>query len=270
MLFNNPDDSQSGDIRPYNVLVASDAIGMGLNLSIRRIIFSTLTKFDGKEFRSLNSSVGTLTISCPDNTKEVKQIAGRAGRYGSQYERGEVTVLHSHDHQFLSQNLYSSDDQLTKAYLFPTREQLELLGAFIDTKATSEDLLDYWKDIFQTLYGPSDGLIHFSAVVSANAIMYSTAFVLKYFESIQIFAMDLEIFLEERRQGITSGRERSDSHHLGGQRNYSEIDRQGPRVPLHVLFSVFKACAIQGKYQPPIHHLHPFPQRRRACIALLI
>ena len=244
---------------------------MGLNLSIRRIIFSTLTKFDGKEFRSLNSSVGALTISSPDNLKEVKQIAGRAGRYGSRYERGEVTVLHSHDHQFLSQNLYSSDDQLTKAYLFPTREQLELLGTFIDTKATSEDLLEYWKDIFQTLYGPSDGLTHFSAVVSANAIMYSTAFVLKYFQSIQIFAMDLEIFLEERRQGRTLGRERIDSNWSIGQRSYSENDRQGPRVPLHVLFSVFKECAIQGKYRPPPHIDHlPFPQRRRACIALLI
>jgi hypothetical protein len=65
LLFNNPHDSGEVDARPYNVLVASDAIGMGLNLSIRRIIFSTLTKFDGKEFRSLNSSVGALPPSLP-------------------------------------------------------------------------------------------------------------------------------------------------------------------------------------------------------------
>ena len=38
-LFNDPD---SG----YDVLVASDAVGMGLNLNIRRIIFHTLTKFE--------------------------------------------------------------------------------------------------------------------------------------------------------------------------------------------------------------------------------
>jgi len=31
-----------------HVLVASDAIGMGLNLSIRRVIFTTLSKFDGE------------------------------------------------------------------------------------------------------------------------------------------------------------------------------------------------------------------------------
>lgn len=47
----------------FDVLVASDAIGMGLNLNISRIIFSTLKKFDGIERRD-------LTIP------EIKQIAG--------------------------------------------------------------------------------------------------------------------------------------------------------------------------------------------------
>lgn len=47
----------------FDVLVASDAIGMGLNLNISRIIFSTMKKFDGVETRD-------LTIP------EVKQIAG--------------------------------------------------------------------------------------------------------------------------------------------------------------------------------------------------
>ncbi len=32
---------------PCDVLVASDAIGMGLNLAVQRVIFSSLTKFDG-------------------------------------------------------------------------------------------------------------------------------------------------------------------------------------------------------------------------------
>jgi len=48
-LFSDP---SSG----YNVLVATDAIGMGLNLSINRIIFTTVEKFDGKKRRLLNSS----------------------------------------------------------------------------------------------------------------------------------------------------------------------------------------------------------------------
>lgn len=46
-----------------NVLVASDAIGMGLNLNISRIIFSTLKKFDG---------ICTRELTVP----EIKQIAG--------------------------------------------------------------------------------------------------------------------------------------------------------------------------------------------------
>jgi ATP-dependent RNA helicase SUPV3L1/SUV3 len=70
-LFN---DRNSG----YDVLVASDAIGMGLNLNIKRIIFSTLEKFDGTTRRHLTEA-------------ETKQIAGRAGRFGGEYPEGLVT-----------------------------------------------------------------------------------------------------------------------------------------------------------------------------------
>jgi ATP-dependent RNA helicase SUPV3L1/SUV3 len=62
-----------------HILVATDAIGMGLNLPIRRVLFSTVTKFDGVADRTLDES-------------EVHQIAGRAGRYGI-HEEGFVGVL---------------------------------------------------------------------------------------------------------------------------------------------------------------------------------
>ena len=62
-----------------HILVATDAIGMGLNLPIRRVLFSTLVKFDGVADRTLGES-------------EVHQIAGRAGRYGI-HEEGFVGVL---------------------------------------------------------------------------------------------------------------------------------------------------------------------------------
>jgi ATP-dependent RNA helicase SUPV3L1/SUV3 len=61
------------------VLVATDAIGMGLNLPIRRVLFSTLTKFDGVGDRPLDTS-------------EVHQIAGRAGRFGM-FNEGFAGVL---------------------------------------------------------------------------------------------------------------------------------------------------------------------------------
>ncbi len=56
---------QSGDA---NFLVATDAIGMGINMDIDNVSFSNLRKFDGKKNRKL-----TLT--------EISQIAGRAGRH---------------------------------------------------------------------------------------------------------------------------------------------------------------------------------------------
>lgn len=57
-------------------VVSTDAIGMGLNLPIRRIIFMETEKFDGVERRELKP-------------EEIKQIAGRAGRFGM-YDRGYV------------------------------------------------------------------------------------------------------------------------------------------------------------------------------------
>ena len=56
---------QSGDA---NFLVATDAIGMGINMDIDNVSFNNLKKFDGKKTRKLN-----LT--------EISQIAGRAGRH---------------------------------------------------------------------------------------------------------------------------------------------------------------------------------------------
>ncbi|KAL5541522.1 hypothetical protein UlMin_009232 [Ulmus minor] len=91
----------------FDVLVASDAIGMGLNLNISRIVFSTMRKFDGIEMRN-------LTVS------EIKQIAGRAGRYGSKYPVGEVTCMDREDLPLLHSALKSPSPLLERAGLFPT------------------------------------------------------------------------------------------------------------------------------------------------------
>ena len=56
---------QSGDV---DFLVATDAIGMGINMDLENVYFSNLKKFDGKKLRRLNLS-------------EIGQIAGRAGRF---------------------------------------------------------------------------------------------------------------------------------------------------------------------------------------------
>ncbi|MCL6573828.1 MAG: DEAD/DEAH box helicase, partial [Bacillus sp. (in: Bacteria)] len=76
-----PPETRKKQIQQFNkgetkVIVATDAIGMGLNLPIRRIVFLENEKFDGTRRRLLTS-------------QEVKQIAGRAGRKGI-YDIGKV------------------------------------------------------------------------------------------------------------------------------------------------------------------------------------
>ena len=65
-------------------VVSTDAIGMGLNLPIRRIIFMDTSKFDGRERRPLKP-------------EEVQQIAGRAGRFGI-YDKGYVGATENLSH----------------------------------------------------------------------------------------------------------------------------------------------------------------------------
>lgn len=67
---------QSGEV---DYIVATDAIGMGLNLDINHVAFAALTKFDGQRQRR-------LTIS------EMAQIAGRAGRHHKDGSFGTLTA----------------------------------------------------------------------------------------------------------------------------------------------------------------------------------
>ena len=107
-LFNDPTNS-------YSVLVASDAIGLGLNLSIRRVIFTALSKFDGQVLRPLLP-------------QEVKQVAGRAGRYAGRFSEGLVTAVDSYAYKRLKALLKVGDEDVSSAGLFPTAEQLLLFA----------------------------------------------------------------------------------------------------------------------------------------------
>jgi len=104
------------------ILVATDAIGMGLNLPISRLFFSTLEKFDGIESRYLNVS-------------EIKQIAGRAGRYGFA-EFGEVGLLMNdshHDRTLLHKAVYGGYEMAedTRVPIAPNLKQIETICATI-------------------------------------------------------------------------------------------------------------------------------------------
>lgn len=90
----------------YPVLVASDAIGMGLNLKIKRIIFSTVKKWNG--FRD-----EVVPLS------EIKQIAGRAGRYGMHGPDsiGTVTVLSQTDYRVVESAMQTPVPNLETAVI---------------------------------------------------------------------------------------------------------------------------------------------------------
>ncbi|XP_059623223.1 DExH-box ATP-dependent RNA helicase DExH18, mitochondrial [Cornus florida] len=107
-LFNDQDNE-------YDVLVASDAVGMGLNLNIRRVVFFSLSKYNGDRI-------------VPVPASQVKQIAGRAGRRGSCYPDGLATSLHLDDLDYLIECLKKPFEEVTKVGLFPFFEQVELFA----------------------------------------------------------------------------------------------------------------------------------------------
>ncbi|KAK7292570.1 hypothetical protein RJT34_15421 [Clitoria ternatea] len=99
----------------YDVLVASDAVGMGLNLNIRRVIFNSLSKYNGDKMVHVPAS-------------QVKQIAGRAGRRGCLYPDGLATTLHLEDLDYLIECLRQPFEVVKRVGLFPFYEQVELFA----------------------------------------------------------------------------------------------------------------------------------------------
>ncbi|KAB0794526.1 hypothetical protein PPYR_11365 [Photinus pyralis] len=129
--FNDPDNS-------CKVLVATDAIGMGLNLSIRRVIFYSLIKPVVNE--KGEKEMDTISVS------QALQIAGRAGRYGTQWEQGFVTTFKSEDLQTLGSLLSQTPEPIVKAGLHPTADQIELYAYHLPN-ATLSNLMDIFVNL---------------------------------------------------------------------------------------------------------------------------
>ncbi|XP_055333988.1 ATP-dependent RNA helicase SUPV3L1, mitochondrial-like [Paramacrobiotus metropolitanus] len=131
--FNDPE-------HETNVLVATDAIGMGLNLNIKRVIFYSLLKPNVNE--KGEKDIELLT------TSQALQIAGRAGRFGTQYENGEVTTFRGEDLPTLKDILARSVDSIEAAGLHPTADQIELFAYHLPN-ATLSNLIDIFVSICQ-------------------------------------------------------------------------------------------------------------------------
>ncbi|GHO73271.1 hypothetical protein KSD_10420 [Ktedonobacter sp. SOSP1-85] len=95
------------------ICVATDAIGMGLNLPADAVCFYETKKYDGKRVRPLTAM-------------EVHQIGGRAGRFGLA-EQGIITALNKVDLDFLRQQFEQTPSPIRQAYVTPSVSDLALL-----------------------------------------------------------------------------------------------------------------------------------------------
>lgn len=127
-----------------DILVATDAIGMGLNLPIQRIIFTAVEKYDGVE-RAL------LSIAL------LQQIGGRAGRYGHQDEAGLVVGLTPSEHSVVARTMAAPQPPLlTKGFqIAPGLDYLEQIGAM-----AGETRLEALLSLFKQYPDRGDGFFY--------------------------------------------------------------------------------------------------------------
>lgn len=131
-----PYDVRQEEVRKFvnhetEVIVATDAVGMGLNLPIRRVVFLETQKFDGIGHRNLSGM-------------EVKQIAGRAGRRGI-YEVGYYTS--AQDWERIQKKYERKEKPIRYAYIDFPQSLLSLNGKL-------SFLMEQWNAI------PDDDLYH--------------------------------------------------------------------------------------------------------------
>ena len=133
-------EAQKFKSRQNPILIATDAIGMGLNLPIKRLFFSTLEKFDGVDMRYLNTS-------------EIKQIAGRTGRYGL-HEYGEVGLLfnnNTNDMRLLknSINAIIETPSDVKVYIAPNLFQIQTICDILEQNNLYKALIFFKEKLIQ-------------------------------------------------------------------------------------------------------------------------
>ncbi len=126
-----PPEIRRRQMRQFNsgrtkVVVATDAIGMGLNLPVRRIVFLQADKYDGVSRRPLLVS-------------EIKQIAGRAGRFGI-YNSGYVNAMGKEELEYIRERYEAQEEPVTQVNLgFPQ--------ILLDIDAPLDELLKIWHDV---------------------------------------------------------------------------------------------------------------------------
>ena len=143
---------QSGDV---DYLIATDAIGMGLNMDINEIYFSNLKKFDGKKTRRLNLI-------------EMSQIAGRAGRYKNDGGFGTTGDC---------ETLNSDEIEKIEKHQLPNTKTIYWRNSKLDFKSpekliTSLELKPSRKNLLRTNDSLDENVLRFFLKKGANNIIY--------------------------------------------------------------------------------------------------
>lgn len=108
------------------VVVSTDAIGMGLNLPVRRIVFAQTVKFDGRQ-------TGPLKVEL------IHQIAGRAGRFGI-YDTGYINAMGEECLDYIRENFPKEEPEVDHVSLgFPQ--------VLLDMDEPLDAVLKIWKSV---------------------------------------------------------------------------------------------------------------------------
>ncbi|EDZ63733.1 putative RNA helicase [Sulfurimonas gotlandica GD1] len=109
------------------ILIATDAIAMGMNLPIKTILFSKAEKFDGITQRNLFPS-------------EILQISGRAGRYGMK-EEGFVGALDMDTLRIIKKNFFKEPREISIPFnVMANLEHIKLVSSILEENSLSEIL----------------------------------------------------------------------------------------------------------------------------------
>ena len=143
---------QSGDV---DYLIATDAIGMGLNMDINEVYFSNLKKFDGKKTRRLN-------------VIEMSQIAGRAGRFKNDGGFGTTGDC---------ENLNSDEIEKIEKHQLPDTKMIYWRNSKLDFKSpesliNSLELKPDKKNLLRTNDSLDESVLRHFLKKGANNILY--------------------------------------------------------------------------------------------------
>ncbi|WML53024.1 DEAD/DEAH box helicase [Neobacillus sp. PS3-12] len=221
-----PPETRKKQIQHFNngdtkVIVSTDAIGMGLNLPIHRIVFLENEKFDGTRRRRLSS-------------QEVKQIAGRAGRKGI-YNVGKVAF--TKEIKLMERLLLQEDEPVHTFAIAPTNSVFERFQKYYHD-------LDTFFELWERFNSPNGTK---KASLSEERLLYERISGTEI--EARLSMMDLYGFLhlpfstkeqelisqwEETMYAIVNGEKLPDPHIKN--RNLEELELSYKSIGLHLLF----------------------------------